>query len=209
MFALLFAAMRLAGDAAVAGLLYDPAAGRWLLDPRLPMSDVLYQGERHLIMITALAGLSVLLAGFWHEGARRWRRGTSYVLICLVATTSLASLGKHTTNVDCPRALAEYGGRYPPIGLFEGRPDAWPRAQCFPAGHSSAAFSFVSLYFVLGAVRPQWRWRGLATGVALGLAFAATQWARGMHVPSHDICSAAIAWAVALATYTVLYRRRL
>ena len=207
-FACLFALMRLAGDAAVAGLLYEPSSG-WLLDPRWPLSRVLYQSQRVVIGTGVLAGLALLVAGFWHGGARRWRRSVSYVLLCLAVTTGLASLGKHVTNVDCPRALAEYGGRLPSIGLLEDRPDAWPRAECFPAGHSSAAFSLVSLFFVLSAVRPRWRWRGLSAGLVLGLAFAATQWARGMHVPSHDAASAALAWVVALGAYTALYRRRL
>ena len=203
-----FMVLQLWGDRVVS-VFYDANAARWLLDPDLPLSRLLYRGERALIGALALAGLGVLLGSVWLERLRPWRRPVSYLLVCLVTTTSLVSAGKHLTNVDCPRALIEYGGHFPQVGLLQDRPAAWPRAQCFPAGHSSAAFAFVSLYFLFGAVRPQWRWRGLAAGLALGLAFGATQWARGMHFPSHDLTSAAIAWVVALGAYTALYRRRL
>lgn len=193
-------------DHALASALYDPSTQSWLLDTRLPLSRLLYQGERALVMAAVLAGLGVLAAGRVHAGARRWRRPVAYLLACLAATTGLASLGKHVTNVDCPRALADYGGRRPAVGLFEDRPDDLPRALCFPAGHASAAYSLVSLYFLPGAVRR--RRLGLAAGVGLGLAFGATQWARGMHFLSHDAVSLAIAWAVALVVAAMFRFRR-
>jgi membrane-associated PAP2 superfamily phosphatase len=194
------------GDRALADALYDAATRRWWLDPRDPASQLLYGAERALMIGAVLAGLGALAAGLWHRGARRWRRPVSFLLLCFAATTGLVSLGKHATNVDCPRALADYGGRYPAVGLLEGRPDGWARAQCFPAGHSSAGFAWVALYFAGG---PRRRWAGLAAGLALGFAFAATQWARGMHFPSHDLVSAAVAWAVALGAYAGLYRGQL
>jgi membrane-associated PAP2 superfamily phosphatase len=200
--AAVFGLLHLAGgDNALEGSLYDAATGRWRLEAP---SQVLYGAERALVMCAVAAFLGVLVAGFWHRPARNWRRPVAYLLLCFAATTSLVSLGKHTTNVDCPRALLEYGGRYPSIGLLEDRPDGWPRAQCFPGGHSSAGFAWVALYFALAG---GWRFVGLGAGVALGLAFAATQWARGMHIPSHDIASAAVAWMVALSVYAALYRK--
>jgi len=193
-------------DHAVADALYDAAARRWWLDPHEPASQLLYGAERALMIGAVLGCAGVLVASFWHVGARPWRRPVSFLLLCFAATTMLVALGKHTTNVDCPRALADYGGRLPAIGLLEDRPDGWARAQCFPAGHSSGGFAWVALYF---AAASRWRWAGLAAGVALGLAFAATQWARGMHFPSHDVVSAAVAWAVAVGAYTGVYRKQL
>ncbi len=175
-------------DWALADAFYDPAAQRWLLDPAL--GRALHGGERGLIAAVVLATLAALA---W----RPWRRPACYLLLCIGLTASLVSLGKHVTAVECPRDLPAYGAQQPRRG-----------GECFPAGHSSAAFSLVALYFLFRE-RPRWRRAGLAAGLALGLAFAATQWARGMHFPSHDLTSAAIAWAVALGAYTAVYRRRL
>jgi membrane-associated PAP2 superfamily phosphatase len=195
------------GDHAVADRLYDADARRWLLDASLPLSRLVYEVQRGVILAVALAGIGVLLAGYWRPDARRWRRMASYMLLCLAVTTALVSAGKHVTNVHCPRALARYGGGYPDVGLFEQRPGGLRRGVCYPAGHSSAAFAFVSLYFALGAWRVRRRWAGLTIGLGAGCAFAAVQWARGMHFPSHDLTSAALAWAVALVVYVALYRR--
>lgn len=195
-------------DSAVAAALYDPTTHAWLLEPRLPLSRLVYQAERALAIAAVLAGLAVLAAGRVHAGARRWRRPVAFLLACFAATTVLASAGKHVTNVDCPRALADYGGSRPAVGLFEDRPDDLPRAMCFPAGHASAAYAFVSLYFPPGAVPARRRRLGLAAALAAGLAFGATQWARGMHFPSHDAVTLAIAWAVALAVAAAFRARR-
>jgi membrane-associated PAP2 superfamily phosphatase len=184
-------------DQAVAHALFDPVGRRWLLDPRLPLSQMLYLAERAAVITVVAAGLGALLASFFASAGRRWRRPLAYLLVCFAGTTGLASLGKHATNMDCPRALADFGGTRPRVGLFEARPGGLPRAACFPAGHASAGYAFVSLYFV--ATTRRRRWAGLAAGIGAGLALGATQWARGMHFPSHDAVSAAIAWSVALA----------
>jgi membrane-associated PAP2 superfamily phosphatase len=184
-------------DHAVAHALFDPVGRRWLLDSRLPLSQMLYLAERAAVITVVAAGLGALLASFCTAAGRRWRRPLAYLLVCFAGTTGLVSLGKHTTNMDCPRALADFGGTRPRVGLFEARPGGLPRAACFPAGHASAGYAFVALYFV--ATTRRRRWAGLAAGIGSGLALGATQWARGMHFPSHDAVSAAIAWSVALA----------
>jgi membrane-associated PAP2 superfamily phosphatase len=189
------------GDRAVVGTFHDAASGRWQLEP---VAQELYGAERALVMGALAALLGLLAAGLRQGAARRWRRPVAYLLLCFAATTGLVALGKRATNVDCPRALADYGGPRPGVGLLEDRPDDWPRAQCFPAGHSAGGFAWVALYF---ALMGRWRWVGLGTGVALGLGFGATQWARGMHFPSHDVASAAVAWIVALAAHAGLWRK--
>lgn len=194
-------------DEALARGFYDSVSGRWALDPDLPLSRLLYHGERYLIFAVVLATLGIVVAGIGDPGERGLRRPLVYVLACLLATVTLVSFGKHATNVDCPRALTEFGGSRPHVGLFADRPDSLPRARCFPAGHSSSAFSFVSLFFLPVTMTARWRRRGLVLGLGAGLAFAATQWARGMHFASHDACSLAIAWMVA-ALMAAAFRRQ-
>ena len=68
-------------------------------------------------------------------------------LVCVAAINVI----KYSSNTSCPWDLAEFGGaaRHVSHWLFW-LPDGGPGA-CFPSGHSSAAFSFFTLYFV---------WRG-------------------------------------------------
>ena len=39
------------------------------------------------------------------------------------------------------------------------------RGRCFPAGHASAGYAWVALYFFFLAAAPRWRWLGLSTGL--------------------------------------------
>jgi len=192
-------------DTALADFFHD--SGRWIFGGQGWAHLLLYRGGRALVIGTVLLSLVLVLASFLKTALAPWRRPAGYLLVCILLTTGLAGLGKHTSNVDCPRDLERYGGGRPQVELFADRPDTLPRARCFPGGHSSGGFSFLALYFLLGERRPAWRWAGLAAGLALGFSFAFVQWGRGMHFLSHDLTSAAIAWSVALSAYTVLYRK--
>ena len=97
----------------------------------------------------------------------------------------------------CRRAGVR-GGLRDYVGLFATRPHGMPRGVCFPAGHSSAGFAWVSLYFFALPVRPAWRWRGLAVGLVAGCVFGAAQQLRGAHFLSHDLWTLATCWTVSL-----------
>lgn len=193
-------------DTLLSDRLYDAGLARWQVETGSGAYLVLYRGGRALVIGTVLALLLLVAGSVFRPSWRSVRRPASYLLACILLTTGLAGLGKHLTNMDCPRALQRYGGDRPELGLFEDRPQGLPRALCFPGGHSSGGFSFLALYFLLGERRRSWRWAGLGAGLTLGFSFAGVQWARGQHFVSHDLVSAAIGWAVALGAYTVLYR---
>lgn len=188
-------------DLAVVDAFYDPAARAWEFGADSIAFRVLYPGGRGIVFATAALCLAALLGP--------WRRPAAYLLLCIALTTGLAGLGKQATNVDCPKDLQRYGGTHPDIGWFADRPDDLPRARCFPGGHSSGGFSFLALYFLLGDRHRRWRWAGLGAGLALGFSFAAVQWGRGQHFPSHDLVSAMMGWTVALGAYTLVFQRSL
>jgi membrane-associated PAP2 superfamily phosphatase len=77
---------------------------------------------------------------------------------------------------------------------------------CFPAGHSSAGFAWVSLYFFALLARPAWRWRGLAVGLVAGGVFGLAQQLRGAHFLSHDLWTLATCWALSLGLYLLVQR---
>ncbi len=137
---------------------------------------------------------------------RRWRRPAGFVLLSVVLSLGAVALLKQTTNVDCPRSLAEFGGQRPYVHLFADRPDALPRGQCFPGGHSSSGFALFPLYFLcIGRNRRRARW-ALAAALLVGGVFAFGQEARGAHFLSHDVWSAALVWFACLGVYTLGYR---
>ena len=136
--------------------------------------------------------------------ARHWitRLVAGEALACIALTTGVVALIKSVSGIHCPVELARYGGRFhyealidrllrPVVG--EGRPGA-----CFPGGHSSGGLSLLALYFVALHHHKAYAPRVLMATAAIGFVFALTQWIRGAHFPSHDLTTAAIAWAICL-----------
>lgn len=71
----------------------------------------------------------------------------TYLAASIALSTSLVSLLKSWTAMDCPWDLSRYGGTQAMIGLFESR-HGIAASGCFPAGHASAGYAWVALYFL-------------------------------------------------------------
>jgi len=136
------------------------------------------------------------------HGAGRWRTWRCRSR----RVPGLVSLLKASSDLDCPWDLARYGGARAYHGLLYAY--AGPSAHCFPAGHASAGYAWLALFFFFAATRPAWRWRGLAAGAGLGLVFGIDQQLRGAHFLSHDLFTAMICWAVALGLSRWMLRPR-
>lgn len=116
-------------------------------------------------------------------------------LLCLV----VVSLIKRTSLTSCPWDLAEFGGTAHYIshwafGLRDGG-----GGHCFPSGHASAAFAFLSGGWVLARAYPRLARAWLVGVIALGVVYGVGQMLRGAHYPSHTMWTAWICWALTLA----------
>ncbi len=154
---------------------------------------VLHDGGRML----AFAALGLMLVDAFYPllaGPSRLKRGywIGITLLCVLQVQIL----KRASTTSCPWDLAEFGGlaQYVSHWNFSGLDGG--SGHCFPAGHASAAFVFLSLYFL-------WRdhdakiARGFLAGVLLvGLVFSMTQLVRGAHYPSHLMWSAWLCWTM-------------
>lgn len=196
-------------DQAVADYFYDSGHHRWYYGKSWWANGLIHNGGNALVKLTAVVCALTWLLGWWRPAWRHWQRTAAYALLVIGLATGLVALGKQVTNLHCPRDLSLYGGEQPLVHLWDSRPAAMPRGKCFPGGHSSGGFSFLSLYFIF-LKKPGWaRYGGLAMGLVLGTLFALGQWVRGAHFPSHDLWSAAVCWLVALMLYEWAFRGRL
>lgn len=196
LFVALFLLLEYGGlDQRVAALFYDPAQGTFPLRNHFWTEQVLHDGARHALVVVAI-GLIGLWALSWRvERLHTHRRAMSYLIVSILTSLLLVQQLKSHTNVDCPWNIAGLGGDRPHVTLFADRPDALPPGRCFPGGHSSGGFALLAFYFV-GQGR-QRRWL-LLPGLVIGTVFAADQWVRGAHFPSHDLTSAYLSWMTAL-----------
>ena len=125
----------------------------------------------------------------------------------LASTLSVSAL-KATSNMDCPWDVQGLGGERPHLTLYDARPHDLPHGRCFPAGHASGGYAWVALYFAFLMIRPRWRWRGLATGLGVGLTYGIAQQLRGAHFLSHDLWSVFLVWFTCLGLYAYVWRGR-
>lgn len=202
-----FVLVVLRGDLWIADHVYAWEGHRWELRRSLVADEVLHRWGHDLSVAAWALVLVAWVATFFRDGLAGWRGPLAYLLATVALSTLTVAWIKAWSNVDCPWDLAQYGGSKPYVDLFSLRPLGLARGRCFPAGHASAGYAWMSLYFFFLLTRPRWRRWGLAAGAGLGLLFGMGQQLRGAHFPSHDVWSAAICWLVALGLYQVFRAR--
>lgn len=128
---------------------------------------------------------------------RRWWLVTT--LVCL----GVISLMKRVSLTSCPWDLAEFGGvahyvSHWVLGTRDGG-----GGHCFPSGHASAAFAYLSGGWALARAYPRAARAWVLACVGLGVVYGLGQMLRGAHYPSHTMWTAWICWAVTLAAAQV------
>ncbi|HWK51622.1 MAG TPA: phosphatase PAP2 family protein [Steroidobacter sp.] len=190
-------------------LFFHEAQSRWIGARSWWTNELIHRDGTWLMRFVALLALVTCIASRARPRLHELRRPALYFFVAIVLSVGLVGLLKTLTNVDCPRDLSEFGGRFPFIHLFEHRPADLRHAQCFPAAHASSGYALLALYFLFRErSRVAARW-GLAAGVLLGLTFGIAQQARGAHFVSHDVWSAMLVWTVSLTLYTFAFKARL
>lgn len=205
--ALAYVGLGLGGDQWLADRLFAWEGGRWALKQAFLTDRLVHNVGKQIVAAAWLGVLLMWLLSWVQLGMERWRRPLLYLVLSTAVGILAVGAVKAGSNMDCPWDLYRYGGDRPYFGLFATRPPGLPRGACFPAGHASGGYAWMSLYFFFLAVRPRWRWAGLAAGIGMGLVFGVAQQLRGAHFFSHDVWTAAICWLTALALYMLLLYR--
>src|SRR3546814_4858972 len=111
----------------------------------------------------AWLGVVACAAVAWCKPAwQSWRRPLLYLALAVLLSTSVVAWMKSWTHVDCPWDLVGFGGTRSYHDLLAALPAHVPHGHCFPAGHASAGYAGVALFFFFGRTPPTWRWKGLA-----------------------------------------------
>lgn len=126
-----------------------------------------------------------------------------FIVVSTLITILAVFFLKRWSTLPCPWNSTIYGG-----GTI--RPSIWqmfslnfPSAHCFPGGHASAGYSFLSIYFGYLYVYGKRNWLSLVPGVLLGVIFGITQQMRGAHFISHDMGTIFISIISSWVTYTI------
>ncbi len=193
--------MAFAGDQWIADHLFALEGGHWALKDNFFTTTVIHETGKRLSTLAWLVAAIATVHAWRKPALLAWRQPLLGLVVSVLVATLAVTLMKHLTHMDCPWDLQAYGGSRPPYGLFTPRPAGLRASGCFPAGHASAGYAWVALYFFFLAVRPRWRWAGLSGGIIAGLVFGISQQLRGAHFMSHDLWTLMICWTSALVVY--------
>lgn len=193
------------GDQWIADAVYHAQGSHWQLRSAWFTGGLIHRGGKWLSALAALWAIGAAIAAWRSKGGSRSSQRWPLTMLAasVVLSTALVSRLKHLTGMDCPWDLSRYGGHQPYYGLFESR-QGLTASGCFPAGHASAGYAWLALYFFAIAVKPQWRLPALALGLAAGLVFGVAQQLRGAHFVSHDLWTMMICWTVPLLLFRMM-----
>lgn len=194
-------------DVRAASAFWDADRGEWTYRSSWWATGLVHEGGRRLVALLGVGALAAFAGSFLSDRMRPLRRAGACVFLSIGLTTGIVALMKHASARHCPRDMAPWGGSVPYTGLLDGAPADCPPGHCFPGGHSSGAWSLLSLHFAARALRARRAWAWLVPALVLGPTYSFAQLVRGSHFPSHDAASGVVAWIVCLGLALVLYPR--
>ena len=195
-------------DFTLTDFFYRLQGNSWAWKDTFLAQNVMHEGGKWLSLLMGMAILLLLILSSMVDCLKEYRIPLLYLFSSTLISTLLVATIKHLVSMECPWDLMRYGGVRGFIGLLDIRPPSLPASACFPAGHASAGYAWIALYFFCASVRPRWRWTGLAVGLGLGLAFGFAQQLRGAHFLSHDLWTLMLCWTVSFSLSKVLLVNR-
>ncbi len=192
-------------DQALADFIYQSEGNQWYFKNEWVTAVLIHKGGKYFSIALLFSVVMLLLLSYISPLLAAWKHRLQYLSVATISGSLIVSVGKIFTNISCPWDFSRYGGTQEYLSLIE---QLWVRngSQCFPAGHASAGFAWVALYFVGLYSKSFWRWPALFFSLSLGIVFGISQQLRGAHFLSHDIWSLGICWMVSLICYEVMLK---
>jgi membrane-associated PAP2 superfamily phosphatase len=192
-------------DRTLADLIYKWEGNQWALKNVWVTAVLIHLGGKYFSIAMLIIAIVMMLASHFVPSWYPWKYRLRYLVTATLLGTIAVSIGKSLSDVACPWDFRRYGGTLEYISLLE---QLWLRngSHCFPAGHASAGFAWVALFFVGLHSNSTWRWWALGFAVLLGGIFGISQQLRGAHFLSHDIWSFGFCWMVSLICYAVMLK---
>lgn len=191
-------------DRDVADYFYSIQGNSWAWKESWLAEEFFHKGGRSLSILLALSLLVLVMASRFSFWLSPYKKPLLYLFVATAGSSLLISLLKSTLAVSCPWEFERYGGNILYSNVFE-QLVLRNGEGCFPAGHASAGYAWISAYFVGVHYQSRWRWLGLVAPLLVGMVLGAVQQIRGAHFLSHDLWSLAICWFFSLASYTAFF----
>lgn len=160
----------------------------WIYRDNFFLEKILHKGGV-LFSTVLLAGMIGYFFYLWIKKTDDQKRldYVGFILISTLMTILTVFSLKRWSTLPCPWNSTLFGGGSIRPSIWQMFSPGLPSAHCFPGGHSSAGYAFLSLYFGYFCVYGRRSWISLLPGLVLGVIFGLTQQMRGAHFLSHDM----------------------
>lgn len=180
---------------------YLPQQREWLInaEKHKQLTYFFYTGLKCFLFICALGCLSNILFSLKIHNLRQNNHFCLIMLLSFIIVPTLVAGAKSFTNVYCPYQLDIYNGFFPFVRVLESYPADFIQlkvGRCFPAGHSTAGFAFLGLFYAFQ--KKSYRYLGLTIGLLLGWTAGIYQMLRGQHFLSHTLFSMVAAFMLVI-----------
>lgn len=168
----------------------------------------LHDGAKLVTHLYADAAIAIFFLSFRVERFKPFRKDALFVFVATALATGIVAGLKDLTNIDCPIRLSIFDGSDTYVKIFQARIPTESRGICWPAGHASAGFAFMSAYFVVRRWWPRYKALALTGGIGMGLFYGGVRITQGQHFLSHVLWSGIICWVIIVAVAMVIFREK-
>lgn len=192
-------------DRHLADFYYHLGGNSWAWKNTWLTEHLVHRGGRNLSFFLLFVVAALIAASYYHPALRSERKKLWYLLLASGGSSLIVVLLKEILAISCPWEFSVYGGRLPYEDIAQ---QLFSRtgSGCFPAGHASAGYAWIGVYFFL--LQSRWRWLALATALSAGILFGFVQQLRGAHFISHDLATVTLCWFYSLGLYLALFSKK-
>lgn len=192
-------------DRTVADYFYLLQGHSWAWKDAWIAEVLFHRGARALSLMLVLVLLAFAIASYFGGWLTVHKKALFYLFFATSGSSFLVSFLKSSLAVSCPWEFERYGGNLIYSNVVE---QFFLRngAGCFPAGHASAGYAWVSCYFFGLYYQSKWSRAGLIIPLFAGLVLGLVQQIRGAHFISHDVFTLALCWFFSLGLFWVFLK---
>lgn len=197
-------------DIWVEDFFYSFQSKQWVIDKHDQIAKhIFYDDIKVMLVVSVLLLLAGLLFFRKHPLIQINQQGLLIVCISAILVPLVVAILKATTNIPCPNDLRHYGGLYPYVTLLREYPPSFHQVEkimCYPAGHASGGFAFLSLLFLF-KTRTSKRIT-LFSVMTLGWCMGTYKMLIGDHFLSHTLITMLLSWLIILITAKTVHSWR-
>lgn len=189
-------------------LLFNAETGKWLVSKHGWAETYLHDRAKTLTHIYANICILGLVLSYFKPTFRPFRKDFVFLILAIILATGVVAELKQLTDVWCPSQTTLFNGKATYVKVFEPRIPGEDRGICWPSGHASAGFAFVSIYFVVRRYWPRYAKWALVGGLSMGVFYGGVRTLQGLHFLSHTLWSGTICWTIMALLYMTMFKER-